>query len=144
MAVLIGLSCVSAVEAAPEVQKGELGYLLPRLQIEYDKDLDMPGEFRIYSVKEDGECGEPSKLCPKEELYIVLTNSEALPGQEITYHIPKAYSWTIKSVKTCGTDEDQVCVQLSLQETQLDTSGSKWKTIDHKYEVKIDSIKELN
>lgn len=129
--------------AAPTLQKGVLSYVLPRAVIIFESEKNLPVWLRIVSVKEDGECGEPGKDCPKEELYVVLSDNERLPVHSVTYHIPKAYSWKLESASSCAKSEGDLCVGIDLQEAELNQAGSDWEITEHKYEFRMDSVKEI-
>ena len=141
--ILLGIcSSLAACQccAGPMVEKGELSYILPKIEVVSEGRQDLPFDVRIFSLRENGECGEPSVSCPKQELYIAVSDNDELPVRSITFHFPKAYGWQIKSLAAC--EATTACVKLKVQEMQLDSG--KWKTTDHYYQLTIDSIKEVS
>ena len=142
-ALTLGLISTSSIQAAPTVEKGILGTVLPNMQILFDSQKDLPVFVRIVRVAGDGECQEPSEHCEQEGLYVVISDNEREPVTSVTYHLNKAHEWTIQSVSQCSGPIDELCAKVSLDQSQFDAAGKSWKRVHHVYEFRMDSVKEI-
>lgn len=87
---------------------------------------DMPWGVTIYKVGESGDCYGFNTACPKEWLYIGISEILLGPRQNL-YKLAGSYGWQVKSVHyRSDMDKPDGCIDIKLVEKDADRKFKKW------------------
>lgn len=118
-------SCFASSLISTEPQ--ELSFILNNLERVGTYVDDMPWGVTIYKVVESGDvCHEFDIACPKEWLYIGISEIQLGPSQNL-YKLAASYGWQVKSVQyRSDLDKPDGCIDIKLVEKEADTNRKQW------------------
>ena len=137
VAVCLATSWAQASAAAlEEVRSGDLVKILNDLEIlaTLDPSVDPEATYHIqvYRVRDDGECDGKPDTCPKEVVYIAISDLGDSPEARNVYALPPAYGWTFEHWTHVATSDAPVdYTEFVVTEKLLgeDPARSWWKTV---------------
>lgn len=136
---LIGFSILSAYAGKndlPEVKDIYLVHLLNDFEL-VAEIKDMPVSVRILRLKDHGECDGSPPTCPKEILYIAVSNFDEAPDQKL-YRLPMSNGWKFVKWKSVPKKEG-VNHFVVFEAEEKNASGKKGRT--KKYEIGVNPWK---
>lgn len=137
----ICLFLAHACHAGPLIssEPQELSFILNNLEHVGTYVDDMPWGVVIYKVVESGDsCYEFDLACPKEWLYIGISEVQLGPRQNL-YKLEGAYGWQVKSVQyNLGIDKPQGCIEINLVEKNADIKNKKWLYVPRRICIDLD------
>lgn len=105
---------------------------------------DMPWGVTIYKVVESGDCYGFNTACPKEWLYIGISEVLLGPRQNL-YKLAGSYGWRVKSVQyRSDLDKPDGCIDIKLVEKEADTENKKWIYVPREICINIDRATVLH
>lgn len=109
------------------VESQQLSFILNNLVPVGTYVDDMPWGVTIYKVVESGDvCHEFDIACPKEWLYIGISEIQLGPSQNL-YKLAASYGWQVKSVQyRSDLDKPDGCIDIKLVEKEADTNRKQW------------------
>ena len=130
---LLSLLPSCAVAAPLSEGPASLSYVLNNATTVYSNVKDFNWAIRIYRVVSPGECFGVDPACPKEILYLAISDITAAPNQKLFVTSP-AYQWDIESVMENGAElKPDGCIEISLKEKVIDPTSKNWKYVEHKF-----------
>jgi len=124
----------SLISSEPE----ELSFILNNLEHVGTFVNNMPWGVTIYSVRESGDCYGFNTYCPKEWLYIGITEIQLGPRQRL-YKLASSYEWQVKSVRfRSDIDKPEGCIDISLIEKEADEAHKKWRYLPREICINLD------
>jgi hypothetical protein len=116
----------------------ELSFILNNLEHVGTYVDNMPWGVNIYSVAQSGDCYGFNIYCPKEWLYIGITEIQLGPQQRL-YKLEGSYGWQVKSVKfRSDIDKPDGCIDIGLVEKEADKEHKKWIYIPREICINIE------